>query len=347
MNKIHFLVLILLILALLTSSCAQQAETSPRIWIDSPADGALVPSGGTITVLSHAYAKQGIAEVVLSVNGEAYRRDVPESQGAEYTQVSQDWQPNADGTYAIQVQAYDTAGQTSNIASITVRVEGAATVDTPTPVPTEETITPTPVITETPTQVPGSTIQFWAEPVQVQAGACTTVRWHVENASRVIFGGVDQPLNGSYQTCLCKNERYTLTVIQLDGTEVKQSLDITVNGVCETPALPPPAQDTTPPPVPSPAVPADGLTLACRSTQNLVWIPVNDPSGISGYYVKLEMQTSPGNWQSAGGFGPVSDKQVTVNVQCGVYYRWMVRAQDGAGNFSGWSAPSSFSINLN
>jgi hypothetical protein len=37
---------------------------------------------------------------------------------------------------------------------------------------------------------------------------------------------------------------------------------------------------------------------------------------------------------------------VDVNVQCGGVYRWMVRAQDGAGNYSGWSAPSHFSINL-
>ena len=28
-------------------------------------------------------------------------------------------------------------------------------------------------------------------------------------------------------------------------------------------------------------------------------------------------------------------------------YRWMVRAQDGAGNTSDWSAPSLFSVNIN
>jgi hypothetical protein len=59
------------------------------------------------------------------------------------------------------------------------------------------------------------------------------------------------------------------------------------------------------------------------------------------------MEITAGQWQSAGGYGPVPGKQVDVNVQCGGIYRWMVRAQDGAGNFSNWSAPSAFSVTLN
>ena len=85
--------------------------------------------------------------------------------------------------------------------------------------------------------------------------------------------------------------------------------------------------------------------LTCRSTQTLAWLPVSG-SGIS-YYVKLEMEVKPGQWKSAGGYGPINDKQVTVNVQCGGIYRWMVRAQDSAGNYSDWSAPSAFSVTLN
>jgi len=96
-----------------------------------------------------------------------------------------------------------------------------------------------------------------------------------------------------------------------------------------------------------PAVPANGLELSCRSTQTLVWLPVNDSSGVSGYYAKLERESSPGEWQSVAGYGPVADKQVDVNVDCGSKYRWMVRAQDGVGNLSDWSAPSQFSVTLN
>ena len=341
-------VTVLFALTIGVTSCAQQGEALPSVWIDSPPDGAPLPSGGTVTVISHASARQGVAEVVLSINGTAYRRDAPASPGTEYVQVSQDWMPPRDGTYAVQVQAYDMSGQASNIASVTVRVGEAQEGITPIPaVIVEQTLTPTTTPTATSTQLQGAVIQFWAEPAQVQAGACTSIRWHVENASRVTFGGADQPFDGSYQTCLCDDEHYTLTVIQLDGIEAKQSLDVNVIGVCETPTSPPPAQDTTPPSIPSPTVPSNGLALSCRATQHLVWLPVSDESGISAYYVKLEMEMTPGNWQSAGGYGPVTDKQVSVNIQCGVFYRWMVRAQDGAGNTSDWSAPSLFSVNIN
>jgi hypothetical protein len=105
--------------------------------------------------------------------------------------------------------------------------------------------------------------------------------------------------------------------------------------------------DTTPPPVPSPAVPADGLEIACKSSQTLVWMPVSDDSGGPVvYYVKLQKQVTPGNWQSAGGWGPVSGKQVDASVDCGIQYRWTVRAQDSAGNYSDWAPWSHFSISM-
>lgn len=215
-----------------------------------------------------------------------------------------------------------------------------------------------PEITPTATFLPREDqplVQFWADPAQIQAGACTTIQWHVENVQSVIFGGIEQPFDGSYKDCLCKNERYTLTVNHLDGRQEKHTVDIGVSGVCETPTpddptptptLPPPA-DTTPPSAPSPVVPANGLVLSCRATQTLAWLPVSDPSGISGYYVKLEIETKPGVWVAVAGYGPITGKQVDVNVQCGGIYRWMVRAQDGAGNYSDWSAFSTFSIILN
>lgn len=86
--------------------------------------------------------------------------------------------------------------------------------------------------------------------------------------------------------------------------------------------------------------------LSCRASQTLVWEPVSDPSGISGYYVKLEQEVTEGNWQSVGGWGPVTGEQVDVSVQCGGSYRWMVRAQDGAGNYSDWSGLAYFGIVL-
>jgi hypothetical protein len=92
-------------------------------------------------------------------------------------------------------------------------------------------------------------------------------------------------------------------------------------------------------------VPADELVLDCRSTQTLVWLPVSDPSGVS-YYVKLESQLTATEWVSVRGWGPLSDKEVDADVDCGVIYRWAVRAEDGAGNISAWSEWFQFSVSL-
>ncbi len=104
--------------------------------------------------------------------------------------------------------------------------------------------------------------------------------------------------------------------------------------------------DTTPPPAPQPMVPADGLQLSCRARQTLVWLPVSDPSGIAGYDVLLEYEVTPGVWKTAATWGLAQGKQVTAEVQCGVRYRWQVRAYDGAGNPSPWSDLAHFAVAL-
>ena len=89
--------------------------------------------------------------------------------------------------------------------------------------------------------------------------------------------------------------------------------------------------------------------IDCPSTpekkQTLEWKPVNDPSGVA-YHVKLERQVTATEWNSVAGWGPLSDKQVEADVVCGGIYRWTVRAEDGVGNISAWSAYSTFSVDL-
>jgi hypothetical protein len=94
-------------------------------------------------------------------------------------------------------------------------------------------------------------------------------------------------------------------------------------------------------------VPADGLSIACKASQSLVWLPVDDPSGIAEYQVEVQRHSGDNNWQAApGGQISVMDKTTNVPVECGWYYRWRVRAVDGAGNASSWSGWSQFSITL-
>ena len=100
MNKRFTLKKMILILLLLASlggliSCTLPtpgdemavAEAGPRAWIDFPRDGASIPVGASVIVVSHAYAEDGVAEVLLSVNSVAYRRDPPVAVGDSLVEV--------------------------------------------------------------------------------------------------------------------------------------------------------------------------------------------------------------------------------------------------------------------
>jgi hypothetical protein len=106
------LILSLTLLALMggTLSCAEEVPTGPRAWIDFPREGSTVPVGTPVAIISHAYARDGVAEILLSVNGEAYRRDPPAQPGASFSQITQEWLPPEEGIYTLQVVTYDTRG---------------------------------------------------------------------------------------------------------------------------------------------------------------------------------------------------------------------------------------------
>ena len=112
-----------------------------------------------------------------------------------------------------------------------------------------------------------------------------------------------------------------------------------------TPTTPPP--DTLPPPVPQPYVPQDELVIECAAEQVLAWLPVEDDGGGPvRYFVELEVQVAADQWETVNEWGQLADKQVEVEVDCGRFYRWRVRAQDGAGNYSQWSDWSHFSVSM-
>ena len=158
------------------------------------------------------------------------------------------------------------------------------------------------------------------------------------------FAGVNQPLDGSDSECPCTSQTYTLSVSHLDGSEEQRTLNVPVSGSCTTP--PPPA-DTTPPPAPVLVVPANGLSITCKANQTLTWLPVSDPSGIANYDVEIQRHSGDNNWQLApGGVITVTNKTTEFPVECGWYYRWRVRARDGAGNVGPWSDYWLFTITL-
>ena len=169
----------------------------------------------------------------------------------------------------------------------------------------------------------------------IEQGNCTTLRWDVEYATAVFLDGAGVAGHDSRQVCPNQTQTYTLRVEAQQGGGDRQ-VTIQVSA----------PRDTTPPPIPQLAVPANGLKLDCRSKQTLAWMPVNDPSGIEGYYIKLEIQVKKGEYRSVRAWGPVGGKQVEADVQCGGIYRWTARAQDKAGNYSDWANWAMFSVKM-
>lgn len=340
-----------IVLTAILAGCTPAPLGGVSAWIDVPLDGLFFPELQAIKIEGHAAAAGGVSRVEVWIDGALLTTITNPPMEGELASFHAEWTPSAPGEYTIQAIAFsadgaasqpDSARVTFGEAPVTPVVSVTPVItDTPTPV-----ITLTPVITVTNTSRPDALIQFWADPAQVQAGACTTIRWHVENVKKVIFGGVAQSFDGSFTDCLCQSRQYSLRVYHLDGSDEWRTLDVNVKGSCITPTVTTPS-DTTPPPAPTPAVPANGLTIACKASQSLVWLPVTDPSGIAEYQVVVQRHSGDNNWTLApGGVISVTDKTTSVPVECGWYYRWRVRAVDGAGNVGGWSLWWLFAITL-
>jgi hypothetical protein len=223
--------------------------------------------------------------------------------------VRQEWVPTVPGPHTLQVRTYDKAGLISTSDQITIEAIGDAVEPTEVgPATAVPTLVPTEVPTRVPTDVPT------VPPTEVPTVPPTEVP----------------------------------TVPPTDVPTVPPT-DVPTVPPTEVPTVPPTdVPDTDPPPVPTPYVPSDGLVIKpCPASgkQTLAWLPVTDPSNVF-YYVKLESQVKVNEWQTVRGWGPELGKQVEADIQCGVIYRWAVRAQDGAGNLSDWSAWYTFSVDL-
>ncbi len=369
----------LAIISLVLSACAAASAGETAIWIDAPRDGLTLGEVRDIAVEGHASSPSGVTRVEVWVDGALTETLSELAPKGEFVSYHTTWTPPGAGTYTIQTIAYSAEGAASSPDSARVTfgavAEEPATLvpepGCPTPIgggptpascepvssgcPTPVGGGPTPVSCEpvaggcptppgggpTPVSCEAAVVNFWADPPEITAGACTQIRWHAENVQGVVFGGRPQGFDGSYEACLCATERYSLLVTYLDGTEDKPYVTVTVTGSCETEA----PGDTEPPSAPQPAVPANGLTISCKGSQTLAWLPVSDPSGIAKYHVQVQRHSGNNKWKTVEDMAGAG-KSVNVPVECGWYYRWRVSAIDGAGNAGPWSDWSEFTITL-
>jgi len=327
-----------ILFTLLASGCGS-SPSGTYIWIDVPEDGLSYPDVQPVKVEGHATGREGIARVEIFVDGDLWKTIDDPPLVDTLANFQTEWLPPGPGSYTIHAIAYGPDGSPSEYdeTRITLGMETPTPIISVTPV-----ISITPTLTDTPTPLPEpeASVIFWADPETIDAGACTDIHWQAQGVKSVVFGGVEQAMEGVFQACLCKNETYTLTVTNLDDTVEKLKVNINVVGTCA---------DTTPPPAPVQQVPSNGLPIGCKSYQNLVWLPVSDESGISQYQVKAQRHSGDNNWTNVAGstFTGISGKSYNMYVECGWYYRWQVRAVDGEGNVGPWSNWWQFVINLN
>ncbi len=146
-------------------------RAGPQAWLDYPKDGSLLSMDKPITVLAHVFASEGIADVLLTVNGVAYRRNPPTKTGDLLTSAHE-WTPERAGEYTLEIIAYSASGAASSPARARVRVIGKTTptptravTTTPTPV---ANISATPVANISPTRVSAADLELLSvEPIIV------------------------------------------------------------------------------------------------------------------------------------------------------------------------------------
>jgi hypothetical protein len=333
---------LVLLLALGMAGCEDTGRPSDLVvWIDVPVDGTVYPAIVPVNIEGHGAL--GIESVEVWIDGDLYATidDMTYEAVTSYFQI--DWTPPGEGEYTILVVAHGLSGHTSEPDLAHIRVGGPTLVSEDTPTPVLD-ITPTPLepITVTPLD-DEPLVEFYAEPAEIAAGDCSTLYWHVENVQQVLFGGVEQPFDGSYRTCTCETEYYNLTVIHLDGSEQRYPAQVSVTGTCATDT----PDDNDPPDAPTLYSPSNGDNTGCVGSVQLTWFPVSDDSGIDHFEVQVERHSGDNNWQAVSGspFSPI-DKQMNLPVECGWTYRWRVRAVDGAGNIGPWSSWWSFVVPL-
>jgi RNA polymerase sigma-70 factor (ECF subfamily) len=210
---------------------------------------------------------------------------------------------------------------------------------TPTPPPTRTSTPIPPTATSPPT--PEAQIEFSVDANTVPAGTCTTIRWKTAHVQAVYLDQDGVSGSGSRQTCPCYAETHTLDVLLLDGSHDIRQITIRVTGSCVTPTA-----DTQGPPAPSGLSPSGNAGFSCRNNVTVEWDAAKDPSGVAGYYVRLERRVATTAWEPVGQWGLLNGTETSVPVSCGFGYRWSVRARDSKGNLGPWSSWATFGIGI-
>jgi hypothetical protein len=149
------------------------ATTAPVVpaaaWIDRPLHGTAVEEGVPLDVVVHASDPDGVARLVLEVDGSEVADLVVD--GEPFVEASWTWRPDGPGLHDLVVTGWDPDGEAGTSATTTVRIGGDLPPSdrpspSPSPVPASQSprpspqpsaspsITPSPVTSPSPTPSP-------------------------------------------------------------------------------------------------------------------------------------------------------------------------------------------------
>jgi plastocyanin len=321
---------ILLVCAMVLSACgttgSQVVEGGPRAWVGGPPDGSEVPIG-EVSVMCHAFARGGVSQIELYVNGAFANRAANPDPSNEYFTARLTFETTGPGSYVLHCRTYDGQGGMVQSSPVTVTVGG----EEPTPTEGEEIPTATPTSTEVPptvtvppptaTTVPptATTVPPTSTPIpptstplpptatpqrvrisyfevsksQVTVGECVRFTWEVLNSPTAIyFEGVGVAENpGGTDVCPTATKDYELRAEGYGGPVTATVTVVVVAG------------DTTGPSIGrwalSPAlIYWDQYDTCTPREADINVYNVSDPSGVSG--VKVVYRMKGGSWQSKG-----------------------------------------------
>jgi hypothetical protein len=339
--KRFFLVLTLLALAL--AACSPVAAGDPAAGgsalIFAPADGAQFALGDLVMVTTGLLQDAGAVSASLLVNGESQRIDelnAPLTEGS----MHQGWQPQAEGSYTLQVAFHGTDGSLVESNMITI-VVGAAVQESngeapsPTPVETTPTTTPTPA----------------PEDATANADVDANCRFGPGTVYQVIGifqQGESSPIVGRSDPTgwwLINNPDSSGTCWVADST-VSITGETDAVSIVVAPPTPLPTSTSTPTAIPAnpptPVQVSPSGSFSCTSSVDLIWQAVSHPVSIAYYEWVIEWYT--GYQWALQDTGQTSGTSQNAVIGCGINYRWHVRAVDSNGAASPYSGDMEFNI---
>jgi hypothetical protein len=323
-------------------------EVSGNVWIEFPYQGQILPNE-VFSFVVYASSAGGVGSISLTINGQGLgtgdTNDHSQDGSMSLVSVEPGWQPPAEGTYTLTagaggasaavefciVTCDPAAPEEPGTATPTVNYTGTPTpLISPTPTATilSGTGTPTPYIqpaTPTPTEhVENTSMDFGADPTEMDAGSCTTLYWTTEGYATLTLNSQSVSASGTKEECLCETASYTLTGTTGGGVVENGQVTVTVNGSCEV-------VDTDPPSIGT----ASFRWADCRIFGAA---PISDPSGVSqakfhynlnneGWHAVWMQDIGGGTWESE--VGVLLSDGMTTPVGSIVY---KIEAVDEVGN---------------